>query len=645
MATIDTTTKPLPAHDPSVLNLQLARWDRSVSGHRRWTEDTGLLEQKYGAKTCIRFLEGDQWDERDLQTLREEGRPAITINKIARLFRLVVGYQSQNRFEPQVLPTDDALTDYYMADIHSHVMKTDLDRNLYGHVESQMFQDGIGTGRGFMEVRLDYSKNIRGDISLRAKDPFRIYIDPDASEYDSGTWGFCVDSAWMSREEILLTFGYEAFLQSKNLPNNTGSQVLRAAEDTGDDPTPITSFGLDSWFRGDLDGSTTFNTSYLISEHYDKGQKLIRTLAGQHRAMKRIKYFLEPVTGCLVEIYDEWDADTINGILEFAAEKGLQLQVVSRVERRVRWVVTAGDIILHNDWSPYDDITIVPFFPYFRRGVTRGMIHDLIDPQKEINKRRSAIIHIVTTTANSGWMVPIGTLSEEEKEKLETEGSRSGYIMFYSPGPNGVKPEKIQPAVPAAALERMEQQASNDLKEVSGINESSLGEQDNAQSGVAVENRQRQTVVGLQMYLDNLALTRQYIGQRMLAIQQRYYSQPRIVRMVGLDGAQNDVTVNELGALQETKNDLGLGRYRLQVNSVTAADTFMQRQFNETMDMIKSGVLPPAIGGPIAIAASNIPQKPQVLAMLQAALQAQMLPPPAAGAGGAPGGATQPPGN
>ncbi len=642
--TIDTTSKPLPVQDTSVLELQIARWDRAVAGHRRWTEDTGMLRQNYGARTCIKFLEGDQWDEADLLKLNDEGRAAITINKIARLFRLVVGYQAQNRFEPEVKPTDDVLSDYYMADIRSHLMKNDLDRNLYGHVESQVFQDGMGSGRGFAEVKLDYSKNIRGDTIIKAKDPFRIYIDSDASEYDSSSWGFCFESSWMGLEDILLAFGYDAYLQSKSLPNATGSQVMRSSMDTGDDPTPKSTFGLDAWFNRSTESNTTLNGNILIAEHFDKAQKLIRVLSGQHRSLKRVKYFLEPVGGDLIEIRDEWDAQTIAGIVQYAAEKGLQLQVVTRVERRVRWIVTAGDVILHNDWSPYDDITIVPYFPYFRRGVTRGMVHDLIDPQKEVNKRRSAIIHVVTTTANSGWMVPRNSLTAEELEKLETEGASSGYVMIYDPVPGTqLKPEKIQPAVSAAALERMEQQASNDLKEVSGINESSLGEQDNAQSGVAVENRQRQTVVGLQMYLDNLALTRQLIGERMLAIQSRYYTQPRIVRMLGLDGKSNDTMVNELGLAGETINDLGIGRYRLQVNSVNAADTFMQRQFNELMDMVKTGIIPPAVAGPMAVELSNVPNKPQFMQMLNAALQMQLAPPAAPGAG-APGGSAPPPG-
>ena len=42
------------------------------------------------------------------------------------------------------------------------------------------------------------------------------------------------------------------------------------------------------------------------------------------------------------------------------------------------------------------------------------MVEDLIDPQMEINKRRSNMLHILTTMAHSGWMWEKGALDEEQ---------------------------------------------------------------------------------------------------------------------------------------------------------------------------------------------------------------------------------------
>jgi hypothetical protein len=56
---------------------------------------------------------------------------------------------------------------------------------------------------------------------------------------------------------------------------------------------------------------------------------------------------------------------------------------------RIRHTVTAADVVLYDDWSPYETMTVVPYFAYFRRGKTMGMVEDLLDPQREVNKRRS----------------------------------------------------------------------------------------------------------------------------------------------------------------------------------------------------------------------------------------------------------------
>lgn len=39
--------------------------------------------------------------------------------------------------------------------------------------------------------------------------------------------------------------------------------------------------------------------------------------------------------------------------------------------KRIRWSVSTKDTTLHDDWSPYDRFTKIPYFPYFRRGQTR----------------------------------------------------------------------------------------------------------------------------------------------------------------------------------------------------------------------------------------------------------------------------------
>ena len=83
--------------------------------------------------------------------------------------------------------------------------------------------------------------------------------------------------------------------------------------------------------------------------------------------------------------------------------------ITKRRMKRVRWTVTTRNAVLHDGWSPYDRFTIVPFFPYFRRGQTRGMVDNAVGPQRVLDKGVNQTIHIINTTANSGWQMEQGS--------------------------------------------------------------------------------------------------------------------------------------------------------------------------------------------------------------------------------------------
>lgn len=51
---------------------------------------------------------------------------------------------------------------------------------------------------------------------------------------------------------------------------------------------------------------------------------------------------------------------------QVAALKGVV--VADRRIRRVRWLITTRSAVLHDDWSPFEHFTVVPFFPFSAGG-------------------------------------------------------------------------------------------------------------------------------------------------------------------------------------------------------------------------------------------------------------------------------------
>lgn len=126
----------------------------------------------------------------------------------------------------------------------------------------------------------------------------------------------------------------------------------------------------------------------------------------------------------------------------------------------------------------YKTYTKVGFFPYFRRGVTRGMVEDLIDPQREKNKKRSVINDILSRNANSGWIYEENSLDPDQEENLKKYGSSPGIHVKWKSGPGGKRPmpQRIEPGGYPQGLDRLEEKFSDDMYTISGVNESALGQ-------------------------------------------------------------------------------------------------------------------------------------------------------------------------
>ena len=62
------------------------------------------------------------------------------------------------------------------------------------------------------------------------------------------------------------------------------------------------------------------------------------------------------------------------------------------------------------------------------------MVRNLISPQEQLNKISSQELHIVNTTANSGWIVESGSLTGMTADDLEEHGAETGLVLEYNRG-------------------------------------------------------------------------------------------------------------------------------------------------------------------------------------------------------------------
>lgn len=584
--------------DMSVLEGQYARWSKNAPAHEAWAIE---------ATKATLFLEGKQWSDRELQILKEEGRPCITKNKIAPLVRLLLGLFRQNKYDLKFLPGSDGTGIKAVADSLTALAKQTSEMNQSEWNDAQVFQDGISTGRGYFDERLGFDYNIMGDVKETVLDPFSVYIDAEADSYDPDDWGDVTVNRWMSPVDIYLLYGKLGVDLIKSIGG------FPVADGYGmEDPTighsPSRNFGLDELFNVDYRG---INYTYDAFHHVNRNRKLLRVLDCQHKELKRVSMFVDLETGEEKVIPEGFTREKIMRIMQWAQMRNLQLDVREKIMKSVRWTVTVGDRVLHDKWSIYDHYTVVPYFPYFRRGKTRGVIDDLIDPQMEINKRASSMLHIIMTTANSGWMWQKGALDEDVKRAIEEEGARPGINIEFNK--NHEKPERITPAAPPQGFREMIIDATLDLKEISGINDSALGQIDKVQSGRAIQARQKQAVLGAETYFDNFSRTRQLKGRAWQSIYQNYYTEPRIV-IARAGDRETPLYINARDAAGQIINNITVGRYQIAIDEAPMSSTFLQAQFQEAMELRDMGI---PIPDDVMVDLSSMPNKEDVKSRLQ----------------------------
>lgn len=544
---------------------------------------------------------GLQWDQAVKDALEAQGRPAAESNEVLGAVNAAVGYQIANRMDVTVVARGQDGDDQ-VAKALNLIFKAELDRVKFRWCESQVFTDGMVQQRGYYDLRIAASSTLSGEIELCSLDPMDVLPDPDAKSYDPDTWKDVTVTRWLTSDEVGQLYGDKA--KAALLAWNP-SPDPDWGDGTGDDGIERNRFG---------DRRT--GSTWAASAYEDGTIKRYRVIDRQHH--------IDALQ--MVALYPTGDVEPLDGVSDEALRvlrNNPQVVLTRRRTSRVRWTVSTKDVLLHDGWSPYRHFTVIPFFPYFRRGRTRGMVDNAISPQETLNKAISQALHIVNSTANSGWDVEQDSLTNMTTADLEDRGASTGLVIEHKKGAQA--PKKIEPNQVPTGIVQLIASARENIKAVTGVNESMLGVGQQDMSGVAIQSRQFAAQQSLALPLDHLARTRHMLAQRCLELFQAYYTDPREFRFteMGVFGQPQTrtVDVNQPQADGSFLNDLTLGKYDIAISAQPMQITFDNSQFEQITTMrSKMGV---RIPDSLVIRYSNLSDKQEVLD----AMQAQGTPP------------------
>jgi hypothetical protein len=177
-----------------------------------------------------------------------------------------------------------------------------------------------------------------------------------------------------------------------------------------------------------------------------------------------------------------------------------------------------------------------------RKGHTRGMK----DPQRMYNYWSSEGTAQVALQTKSPYLAPV-----ESIEGLETYWGRSNiddtavlpYNGITEDGRTIAPPQRSQPPQMAQAFIEGMKICENQLMMASGQYQSQFGANENATSGKAINERQRQGDNATYHFIDGLAIGIKYTGKILIDLIPKIYDTERVIRILAKDGTESHVQI------------------------------------------------------------------------------------------------------
>lgn len=579
--------------EPSESLARCRKWFRAaVDKGQRWREE---------AKEDYEFTAGKQWTDEEIKTFNEDGRPAITINKIKPLMNILSGYQRLNRYDIDFLARSS--DDVELCQVRRGITKYVMDKCDYDSVESQVFLDCAIGGVGWFCVRykLDYEVQ-DGEAVIERVDPFGLYIDPEAHELDFSDAKYLIRARWADKDELKQVYPE----QSDAIESNYSVYDSIEKEQYGElyiDPI---------YYNAELKKVRVVECWY--KEHSKK--TIFTTADGQQLPQ-------EQVTQEMIQM----------GMI-------IGSQDIPRTQ--VKLCVFFDRTLLEEIDSPYQhgEFPYVPMlYHYYGVGdIPAGFVRDLKDPQREVNKRRIQEMHLLNTSANGGGFIEEGAMTPEQESEFKRMNNIPGHYQKVLPGTNAQnKIYEREPKNPPTAIIQAEQIAADDLKTISGINESILGVEVPSQaSGRAIELRQKQAVTHLAVIFDSLRRSKKKIayllwGRRGHAgLIPQFYTAEKTYRIEGENG-QQFITVNQqvaaqdpiAGTIMHTLNDLSQGEFDVVISDVESSITHRQAQLWSLVDAVSKLGIPADLIFDTMIDLTDLPKKNDIKMRFQQQQQQQ----------------------
>lgn len=523
-----------------------------------------------------KFAAGEQWDPVVLE--QRKGLPCLVINNIPQFTAQLVGDWRESRRAIKVVPANDEDTD--VASIRGDLIRGIEMQSRADRVYDSSFESLIQCGDGAYRIAVEYARDdvFDQDIFIRPIE------DALATVWDR----FSVDPTGRDAKRV--------FVDDRLPKKEFEAKWPGCSPDMLSEDTLIDKAALHGWVD---------DNSYRVTEYW--------------RLIERER---------LMALFE-------NGKV-FALDKDNMEQLVEQngppIKTRVAWC-TYAQMHLVTGFSilsgPYEyRLNRLPIIRMSGRVVNvggrrirYGLVRFMKDPVRLKNFWRSVAAEQLGYAPKAQWIAPESAVEGREETFRKAHLTRDPLIV-YNDGAEA-PPQRLDPPAPQAALLNEAQVNAQDMKDVTGIHDASLGIRSNETSGRAIQARQREGDIASLTFYDNANAAILEGGDVINQLIPQIYDGTRVIRRIGEDETMKFQRIND--PMDPNSVDLSVGMFDVALSTGTSYTTRRVEAAQAMMDAIQVWPQLMSVAGDLVAKAQDWPGAEKLAERLKKTIPPQFL--------------------
>lgn len=525
-----------------------------------------------------KFAAGEQWDPIVLE--QRKGLPCLVINSIPQFTAQLVGDWRESRKAIKVVPSNDEDVD--VASIRGDLIRSIEMQSRADRTYDSAFESLVQCGDGAFRVSVEYARDdvFDQDIFIRPiEDSLAVVWDR-----------FSVDPTGRDAKRVFVDDRISKKEFDRKWPGHSPSMLHQ--------DNPVDSVSLDGWVDDD---------SYRVTEYW--------------RLVERQRIMALFENGKIFEL----EGDNVDLLIA---------QYGQPVRTRVSWCTYAqmhlvtGFAVLS---GPYEyRLNRLPIIRMAGRVVNvggrrvrYGLVRFMKDPVRLKNFWRSVAAEQLGYAPKAQWMATESAVEGREDKIRKAHLSRDPLLIFNDEAEFGRNVLRMDPPAPQAALLNEAQVNAQDMKDVTGIHDASLGVKSNETSGRAIQARQREGDIASLTFYDNGNASVLEAGDVINQLIPQIYDGTRVIRTIGEDEAMKFQRIND--PMDPNAIDLSVGKFDVALSTGTSYTTRRVEAAQAMMEAIQVWPQLMSVAGDLVAKAQDWPGAEKLAERLKKTIPPQFL--------------------